>query len=356
MSLALRDKVAGSGSVAAVAKAASKAAFEEALLAEDVLAGFSQELKSLPPRWFYDAEGSRLFSEIMDLPEYYLTAKETEILQRQSPSILKALGSKPYSFVELGAGDGRKTQHLLREALKQKVCADFRPIDVSIDALNWLSKRMTEKFPNLQTKPIVGDNIEALREISASGGTLPLCVLFLGSSVGNCRREEVLPYLKNLRGALKEGDHVLIGFDLVKESSRLVKAYADSSGVTRAFNMNLLTRLNRELQADFNLTAFAHEATWNPRTRAMESWLVSKRDQSVYFGKLGRSFHFKKWEEIHTETSLKFGIAETSELAVAAGFEPVATLTDSAQDFVSCLWKVKRPDTQSKLGIEARIH
>lgn len=331
-------------------------------LARDVVNGFSQEQKEISSRWFYDREGSRLFSEIMDLPEYYPTAREAEILKRHSAQILRDLGEGSVSFVELGAGDGRKTQFLLREALVQRRLQDFIPIDVSAGALEDLSQRLTQKFPSLVVRPMIGDNHERLREITlnrrekqtavseSSQRADRLCALFLGSSIGNCERESVLPSLQAIRDCLVEGDHLLIGFDLVKESSRLVRAYSDSSGVTRAFNMNLLTRLNRELGADFDLSAFAHEATWSPRKRAMESWLVSRKDQSVYFRKLGRSFHFRKWEPLHTETSLKFDIGEIAFLAEQSGFESVALYTDVARDFVNVLWKAKRPGSRSAVG------
>lgn len=345
------------------ASSTSHSSFEEerSELARDVLNGFSQPQKEISSRWFYDREGSRLFSEIMDLPEYYPTAKEAEILKRHSAQILRDLGAGSVSFVELGAGDGRKTQFLLREALIQRRLQDFIPIDVSAGALEDLSQRLTSKFPSLVVRSMIGDNHERLREITlerrdsalnrvAALSADRLCALFLGSSIGNCEREQVLPSLQAIRDCLVEGDHLLIGFDLVKESSRLVRAYSDSSGVTRAFNMNLLTRLNRELGADFDLSTFTHEATWSPRKRAMESWLVSKKDQSVYFRKLGRSFHFRKWEPLHTETSLKFDVGEIASLAEQSGFESVALYTDTAHDFVNVLWKAKRPGSRSAVG------
>ena len=318
---------------------------ETAALARDVIEGFSLEPKCLPSRWFYDQEGSRLFSEIMDLPEYYPTAREAEILKRHSNQILRDLGPGSVTFVELGAGDGRKTQFLLREALVQKRLKEFIPIDVSSDALDDLSERLKTKFPTLRVRALVGDNHERLSELSRERSER-LCALFLGSSIGNCEREAVLPALTQIRASLSEGDTLLIGFDLVKDSGRLVRAYSDSSGVTRAFNMNLLTRLNRELGADFDLSSFVHEAAWSPRKRAMESWLVSKRDQTVHFKKIGRRFHFRKWEPLHTETSLKFEIDEIATLAELSGFESVALYTDSARDFVNVLWKAKRPGSQ----------
>jgi len=307
-------------------------------LARDLVHGFSREPKALSSRWFYDAEGSRLFQQIMDLPEYYPTVRETEILRRNADRIAAIFGKEPLSIVELGAGDGRKTTILLRAFSHRDTC--YRPIDCSRSALETLRDNVSASIPGQKIQVICDDNDRGLAELAKRRGDERVFLLFLGSSIGNLRRAEVPAFLSRLQAYLRKDDVVMIGFDLLKDISRLVRAYADSEGVTRAFNLNLLMRINRELKADFACSLFAHEAIWNPRERAMESWLFSRREQWVNVNAIGRSFQLRKWEGIHTETSLKFDREEIDVLAKESGFEPITQFEDRNGDFVDAVWRV----------------
>lgn len=321
-------------------------------LARDVMQGFSQSPKTLSSRWFYDAHGSELFARIMELPEYYLTAREFEILQAHSDRIAREVVGRlskrsSLRIVELGAGDGRKTEILLRAFLsrrRRKDISDFvySPIDISNSALDTLRARLSREMPDVVCEPIEGDNMEAVARLASQVPVdEPIVLLFLGSSIGNFQRAEVVRFLCEVNSRLRPGDFLFLGLDLVKSADRLVPAYSDRRGVTAEFNYNLLDRLNRELGANFDRTKFRHEAVWNPRASAMESWLVSLENQQVEIPACGRIYHFKKWEAVHTETSLKFFRDEITELARASGFTPVEEYTDSDGEFLDALWRVE---------------
>ena len=310
----------------------------------DVEAGFSKPLKAIPSHWLYDARGSRLFTEITALEEYDLTRNEMSILQSHGRDIAKALSDRKWRIIELGAGDGVKTEVLLRAFMNEAVEIEYWPIDVSPSALEDLCSRMSEKIPGLVCHPTVGDNLQGLKEIAAHRKLEGLLILDLGSSIGNRSRAAVEKNLREVRSQLSQGDAMLVGFDLIKETNRMIAAYDDKRGVTRAFNLNLLDRMNRELGAEFDISSFKHEATWNPEINGMESWLISLRDQDVYFRSMGRTFHFRKWEPIHTEISLKFSTHEIQRLANLTDFREVFSLTDKNQNFTDVLWKAKGHD------------
>jgi dimethylhistidine N-methyltransferase len=308
--------------------------------ARDVRDGLSAPLKFIPSRWLYDEQGSSLFSKITRLPEYYPTERELEIFSTHASSMAKALTGDKWKIVELGAGDGRKTEILLRSWQRAEVEFSYAPIDVSPSALDELCKRLSVGCPGLSAQPRVGENLSVLRELSGSRVRgEKICVLFMGSSIGNCAWEDVENFLADLRATLMPGDLVVIGFDLIKDSKRLIQAYDDSQGVTRDFNLNLLRRMNRELGANFQLDQFRHEASWNPGLSGMESWLVSLRDQVVDFRALNTSFKFRRWEPIRTEISLKFSPEVIDDLACANGFAPLARYEDRAGDFTDAIWE-----------------
>lgn len=310
--------------------------------ARDVARGLESSPKSIPSRWLYDAEGSRLFTEITLLEEYDLTRVETSILVKSASRIASHLHGRKWKIVELGAGDGTKTEILLRSFLDANVEMKYCPIDVSSSALDVLCSRMQNKMPLLECHSIVGDNLEGLASLSADRDEgEQLFLLDLGSSVGNRSREALDALMSDVRQNLKDGDLTLTGFDLVKESERMLAAYDDARGVTRDFNLNLLARMNRELGANFDITAFKHEATWNPAMGGMESWLVSLREQVVRIQALDRAYRFQKWEPLQTETSLKFRMDQIASLAQANNYESLAVYQDDAASFVDVLWKTK---------------
>jgi L-histidine N-alpha-methyltransferase len=302
----------------------------------EVLAGLERRPRTLPSRWFYDARGSRLFQWITKLPDYYLTRVEREILARHGEELARPLAGRCVTVVDLGAGDGHKTRLVLDRLARVAAAVCYAPVDVSPAALDEAVRRVRVELPGVATAPRCATYAEALGQLSAEPGVK--LVLFLGSSIGNLEPAEAGRFLARLRLALRPGDLCLVGFDLVKPLPLLARAYDDPQGVTRAFNLNLLARINRELGADFDLSGFQHRATWDPVRPAMESWLESTRRQRVRVG--GRSFSFEPGERIHTEISCKYTAADVSAYAGAAGFAEVGRFADAAGWFADALWQV----------------
>jgi len=317
----------------------------------DVVEGLSAMPKRISSKYFYDDEGSQLFQKIMELPEYYLTRTEAEILTVHKQAILDIIGDEPFNLVELGAGDGQKTSILIRHFLERSIEFYFAPIDISEHALLTLANALANEFPALRFQGIHDEYFNGVRRLnklfqnegksSDSRAHRRNIVLFLGSNIGNFSRADAIDFLKHLRTSMREKDYLLIGFDLKKDVKVLQAAYDDAAGVTRAFNMNLLTRMNRELGATFSLETFQHYATYNPMISAMESYLLSTEAQSVWIQTAGRAFHFDAYEPIHTEYSHKYSLHDIQTLASEAGFEVVYHFTDSNKYFVDSLWRVK---------------
>lgn len=318
--------------------APSAPSFAVARFRRDVLAGLSAVPRSIPSKYFYDAKGSRLFQRIMTLEEYYPTRSEQEILETHGDRIVTSFRGRESTVVDLGAGDGTKTRSLLSRLYRRCPGLSYAPIDVSLAALSESCARMTADFPGIQVRPVMAEYAEGLRWLRVRAGNQPLLVLFLGSNIGNLERPEARGFLKTLRAALRAGDHVLVGFDLMKELAVLRRAYDDAQGVTAAFNLNLLERMNRELGANFEPSSFAHRATFDPGRLAMESWLQSLKDQTVTVA--GKRFAFFDGEAIHTEVSCKYRESDVTEFAAAAGFAEVAHLHDRRGWFVDALWRV----------------
>jgi len=310
-----------------------------ARLRRDVLAGLSARPKSLPSLYFYDAWGSRLFQRIMALPEYYPTRCEREILERHGARIAASLGGGPVTVVDLGAGDGDKTRVLLSRLAGSRRLA-YAPVDVSPAALRAASARVRRERPAVELVPVEAEYAEGLRWLRAREESGTLLVLFLGSNLGNLERREAVAFLRELRLALRPRDHALVGLDLVKDPIFLQRAYDDPAGVTAAFNLNLLVRINRELGADFDLAGFQHRATFDPARPAMESWLVSRRPQTVTVA--GERFAFRVGEPIHTEISCKYREQDLAHLAWESGLEEVGRFLDSRRWFADVLWRAGR--------------
>ncbi len=304
----------------------------------DVLGGLSRPQKAIPSRWLYDARGSRLFQWITNLPAYYPTRVERELLSACAPDVAARLEGRPCTVVDLGAGDGHKTAVLLRALAARVPALTYAPVDVSAAALAEACARAAEAVPGAAARPVRAIYAEALRRLGPGAPGEARLVLFLGSSIGNLEHAEAAAFLARLRRALGPGDHALVGFDLVKPLDVLRRAYDDPQGVTAAFNLNLLARANRELSADFDLAAFRHRATWDPGRPAMESWLESARDQAVHLG--GRTLRLAAGERIHTEISCKYRPAQVAAFAAEAGFEAAARFTDARGWFCDALWRV----------------
>ena len=305
---------------------------------EDLRLGLESIPKRIPSKYFYDDEGTRLFSRIMDEPEYYLTRCEEEIFQVQGELILSSLGElEQLNIVELGAGDGRKTQHLLRAAQKRIPRLTYRPVDISSEALRGLEATLTQAVPGLSILPTELDLEVGWAELPVQRKESNL-ILYCGSTIGNMVPHEQRQFLRRLRSRLHPGDYVLIGFDLKKNHRIMQSAYDDTAGVTRTFNLNLLRRFNREFGANFTESNFRHLASYNPHTGAMESWLISQCDQTVDIPKLSVTLRLQAFEGIQLETSWKFTLSEVSSLALLSGFEPLEHFFDHRKWFVDDLW------------------
>jgi len=306
--------------------------------ARDVAAGFSASPKRVPCKYLYDDEGSRLFTEIMDLEEYYPTRCEAEIIEDHAEEIAGILDSQPFNVVELGAGDGRKTMILLRRFLDRQLAFRYVPIDICQAAIASLAEALRSDFPGLNVDGLSTEYFDGIKWLSRSSGDRNI-VLFLGSNIGNFRPSEARAFLSGLRGAMETDDILLIGFDLKKEARLLVSAYNDSKGVTARFNLNMLHRINNELRGDFDVHQFQYYSTYDPRSSAVESFLVSTKKQAVHIKSCSMAFDVTQWEPIHTESSYKFDIEELPRLASRNGFHQLACFTDSRHYFADALWQ-----------------
>lgn len=308
--------------------------------ATDVLMGFSSRPKTLSSKYFYDDIGSQLFQQITKQKDYYPTSSEFEILSNCHTQFPLIIEQKEIDIIELGAGDGHKTKILIENFVLEGYKINFYPIDISHEAMKLLSANLKES-ENLKIHGVVGEYIEGLRFVRQHSQNLQL-VLFLGSNIGNFDRVANLGFLRKLWKSLNMGDLLFIGFDLKKDISTLTRAYNDSAGVTRDFNLNVLNRINRELGGQFNCEYFEHFGVFNPILGAMESYLVSTRDQDIYIAELEKFFHFDAFEAIHLEYSFKYLEKDILELAKETGYLIKQNFKDSKNYFIDSLWEVKK--------------
>ncbi len=311
--------------------------------AADVLVGLSQRPKRLSSRYFYDERGSRLFQKIMDLPEYYLTACEFDILKSQTDVFSSVMAGERFNLVELGAGDGRKTSILLEHLLRKDFAFQYIPIDISEASMKTLTGLLNKKFPELKSNGIVAEYFDGLKWLSHMNSCRNM-VLFLGSNLGNFDKAHARAFLHNLWNVLNDRDYAVIGFDLKKDIALMLKAYNDAGGVTAEFNLNLLRRINRELGGNFDLDKFQFHSSYDVFTGAMESYLVSKEKQTIYIKEISQRFSFEAWEPIHTEYSYKYLESDIQELAAETGFVIEKQLYDSKRYFADSIWRVQKVD------------
>ena len=304
----------------------NKAEREE--FAAAVLAGLARAPRSIPCRFFYDAYGCALFEQITQLPEYYPTRTETALLEKHGEEIARLTGHNRV-LVEFGSGSSRKTSTLI-EAFGPVPMPAYIPIDVSAESLQEAARWLSLKHWDLRIEPVVGDFTKPV-QLPAFVRTWPKLGFFSGSTIGNFTHDEAREFLRNAARLLGKGSRFLIGVDLKKPDIILVPAYDDARGVTAAFNLNLLARINRELEGDFELARFAHEAIWNAEAGRIEIYIKSLADQRVRV--LGREFRFARGERIHTENSHKYSVPEFQALASAAGWTAVKAWTDPDQLF-----------------------
>ena len=271
----------------------------------------------------------------MHLDEYYLTNKEFEIFTSHKQGILDTISDgEPFRIIELGAGDGLKTKVLLNHFMEKGVDFTYMPVDISGNVLEILERSLLAEMPDLKLDAYQGDYFDALAEISDSPEKD--IVFFLGSNIGNFSQEDAVSFLSNLGGHLKPSDMLFMGVDLKKDPAHILSAYNDSLGVTREFNLNLLDRINRELDGNFDRSQFMHYPYYNPQTGECRSYLISKSEQDVEVG--GEHIHFRAWEAIFMEISKKYDEVQLAELAVQTGFRRVETFSDSDNWFSDVVW------------------
>jgi len=308
---------------------------------ESVRAGLTAPRKQLEPRFFYDELGSALFEAICALPEYYVTRAETEVLTTFAGEIARS-GEPPARIVELGSGSARKTRYLLDAFSARRPDFEYVPVDVDAQMLDKSGQALVAEYPDLRVTALESDfraPSEALAMLPhARGRTL---ILFLGSSIGNLDPDQAAEMLTDLRSALSPGDALFLGVDLKKDRNILEPAYDDPVGVTAAFNLNLLARINRELGGTFNLRAFTHRALFNEDLGRIEMHLVSREPQTVSIAALGLEIAFAANETIHTENSYKYDRPTLEELARRSRFTITESWTDAKGWFADLLMTVE---------------
>ncbi len=304
--------------------------------AKDVDEGLESAEKSIPSKYFYDAVGDEIFVKIMNMPEYYLTDAELEIFNSQTKELINSFGmnGEHFEVVELGAGDGLKVIKLLKQLNGHNFT--YAPIDISNSAIEKLKKRLLNEIPELNFDGKQGEYFEVLDSLKKHGKKV---ILFLGSNIGNLSDAMAHKFMAKVSESMNFHDKLLIGFDLKKDSKIIEKAYNDPHGYTKAFNINLLNRINRDLGGDFSIEKFVHLPEYNNKTSAASSYLVSIQDQSVSIQATGKSYRFKKGERIHTEISRKYDLALIEDIAKGTGLKVKKTFIDSRNYFIDVLFE-----------------
>jgi len=305
----------------------------------DVLKGLSAHPKKLSSKYFYDKTGDRLFQQIMAMPEYYLTNCELDIFQNKTEELAKAISNINESFdlIELGAGDAMKSSYLLRNLVEKGTDFTYMPIDISGNILSVLQENLKKKLPELEILPLEGEYFDMLDKATGISKRKKV-VLFLGGNIGNMESEEARHFCSEVKRKLNTGDLFLVGFDLKKNPKTILAAYNDPAGITASFNLNLLTRINRELKADFKVENFQHYQNYDPISGACRSFLVSLCDQEVHVG--NHLFQFNKDELIDMEISQKFSEEDIKKLAGDSGFHILVEIKDTKNWFVDSIWMV----------------
>lgn len=306
---------------------------------KDIRTGLAKQHKAIASKYLYDKKGCELFNKITRHPDYYLTKCEIDILNQYRSQLTQIFSGNEFNVIELGPGEGIKSQLILEEFIANNLLFTYIPIDISLD---YLHKIVTQFKKNLPTLPIHLINSDYFHGIEQSN----LCtnkknlVLFLGSSIGNYDRQASYQFLDKLKTHLKKDDYLFIGFDLIKDTDVLMKVYDDSDGITRDFNFNLLHRINRELSANFDVAHFCHDATFNKTLSAMESHLISLKKQIIQIKGINADILFDCGESIHIEYSFKYSLNEITEMASTIGFEVVDTYLDPKGYFANSLWRL----------------
>ncbi|WP_443946343.1 L-histidine N(alpha)-methyltransferase [Pedobacter sp. AW1-32] len=307
---------------------------------EDTLQGLRATPKTMQSKYFYDEKGDQIFQQIMDMEEYYLTNCEMEIMQNQAGHIAEVIAANGDAFdlIELGAGDATKSVHLLKALLEKKVQFTYLPIDISAHVISDLEVTLPKQLPELDIFGLNGDYFDMLEQANLRSNRRKV-VLFMGANIGNMTVAEAEVFCEQLRAALSVNDTLIVGFDLKKNPQQILNAYNDQRGITRAFNLNLLQRMNRELEANFELEHFEHYATYDPASGACKSYLISLKQQTVIIS--GEVLHFAANEYIFMEISQKYDLSDIDALAQKSGFKPARHFFDRRNYFVDAIWEVQ---------------
>lgn len=316
-------------------------------IAEDVIKGLTATPKQISSKYFYDEKGSEIFRKIMRMPEYYPTNCEGEIFEIHKASLAEYFCKEceHVDLVELGAGDGVKTRILLKYMYENNINFRYVPVDISAESNRKLIKSLEEKHPYLTVIEKNGDYFDMIEELSNEYKNRKI-IMFLGSNLGNYNRDQSIEFLKHMSGMMSPNDKLLIGLDLKKDPDVILNAYNDPHGNTRDFNLNLLERFNRELDANFDVNNFKHVPVYDPLLGAAKSYLVSTKNQRITFKHTGDEIIFEKWEPIFTEMSQKYDQEMMADFAQSSGFIIEENFFDSRHYFVNSLWRTK-PESSS---------
>ena len=301
---------------------------------KEVQQGLDSTPKTLPSKYFYDEKGDALFVEIMNSPEYYLTRCEFDIFKNKTQELINSFDIQKDSYfelIELGAGDGLKTKELLKVLVNEKYNFDYLPIDISSNALSLLKEDLKTEIPDLSIKTQQGDYFEVLDSLKTS--KKPKVILFLGSNIGNMSDELASKFIYNLGTNLNLGDKLLLGVDLIKSEEIVGPAYDDSQGVTAKFNINLLDRINKDLEGNFDTKQFKHQPEYDEKEGIAKSFIMSTANQSVEIKAIGKTYHFAKGEKIHTEISRKYNDELIQKIITDTDFSLKTKIMDSKAYF-----------------------
>ncbi|TMM56281.1 L-histidine N(alpha)-methyltransferase [Maribacter algarum] len=301
---------------------------------EEVHTGLTDYPKHLSSKYFYDEKGDKLFQDIMNMPEYYLTDAEFDIFSTKTEKITQLFSkdSESFNLIELGAGDGKKTKILLQNLVENKANFKYLPIDISPNVLDQLSSSLKTEIPEVVVKPEQGTYFEALENIASLTDEKKV-ILFLGSNIGNLLHPQAIDFLTQVRELMHKDDLFFVGFDQKKNPQTILDAYNDSTGITAAFNKNVLTRINSELEGNFDLDKFLHWEVYDPETGTAKSYLVAKETQVIAIKKLDLEVEFAQWETIHTEISQKYDDKTIEWLAEKSGLQVETQFTDSKNQY-----------------------
>lgn len=309
---------------------------------EEVYEGLTAFPKYLSSKYFYDKKGDKLFQKIMALPEYYLTECERTIIEENKADISNLFsGDAGFDLVELGAGDGKKTKVLLQELIETKRDFTYKPIDISQNVLDELEEDVLNRWPSINIETEQGTYFNILKKLSEQQKDRKMVIVVLGSNIGNLPHKYAVEFLTTIRKSMQPEDLLFMGFDQKKDPQVILNAYNDSQGVTEEFNKNLLSRINEEMNANFDLQKFNHWPVYDPENGTTKSFLVSTEDQTVTLQNLDLDIHFSAWESIHTEISQKYDDVIVNWLAQEAGLVVEKQYSDPKNYFTDYIFRIK---------------